>query len=366
MTAALALALLVCGASHPNSISRSRIVVDGAQAAIELSIQAQTVIEELGGDADGDLELSRAELAALGPALAAYVLQELELLAGGARVEGTVTRLDVVLDPPSGGVFPMLGQWVLIDLAYRHTAPLVDLTFGFHLFEVTNSAHRDYASLDFNGEPEQRFVFALGERVWRIEPWAEQRPRVVRAFAARGARDASLGAATIALLVAVLCASPRRRGALGAAALAALVASAGVVPGALELLPLPHAFAGLAAALSAAYVATDTLMHKTPRTPWIEAGAFGLVHGLHLGAGAARAVPDAPLERVAVIALAVGAAGALLAIGGVAWALLRALPGRRGRGTAEEWLVPAGVRKVICVGAALVGFGLFARRAGFL
>jgi len=369
----LAALLLACAAAgHPNSISRSRIEVDGARARVELAVQALTLIEEQGGDADGDLLLDDGELAAARPGIETYVLDHLALYTGGVpetggrRAAGAVTGLRAELDPPSGGQFPMLGQWVFLELAYQAAEPFQDLAVRFELFEVMNSLHLDYATLVWNGEEPQTFVFALGSRTWEHEPWSRRRPRVLRAFLARGARDAACGPDAPLLLAALLCASPRRRAALWAALLSVLGFALGLPAGALAHLPLPAGFAPLAAALSAAYVATDALLRRAPRVPWLEAGAFGLVVGLAAGQAAAGDVRDEPLSRAAALGLELGAAPAVLLIALLAYALLAALPGDRTAAGAEPWLAPKSVRRAALLLTAAAGFALFAARAGFL
>lgn len=372
LTALLALA---AASLHPNSMSRTRIEVEGPRARVELAVQALTLIEELGLDADRDLFLDEEELAAARPALESYVLKHLSLYtegapeAGGVRVSGAVTALSAALDPPAGGAFPMLGQWVFIELLYTAEAPLAHLAVSFELFKAMNNAHLDYATLVWNGEKAQQFVFAADSRTWVHEPWAERRPRVLSAFMAFGAR-ASASPATLALLVALLCAAPRGRTAGKVAFLAVLGAALGLAPGALGALgtaALPWGFAPLGAALSAAYVATDALLRGAPRRPLLEALVFGLVHGLAAGQAISADVLDEPLSGAAALGLELGYAPALLAIAAVLCALLAVLPGdRASQPEAEAWLAPRLVRAPLLFCAALVGFVLFASEAGFL
>ncbi len=364
--------LLAAAAGHPNSISRTHIEVEGARARVELAVQALTLIEELGGDADGDLLLDEGELAAQRPALEAYVPEHLSLFAGGppehggVRAAGALRALRAELDPPSGGAFPMSGQWVMLELDYEAPRPFEHLVVRFELFEVVNSLHLDYATLVWNGEEPQTFVFSLGERTWEHEPWAERRPRVLRAFLARGARGAGTGAAALALLAALVCASPRGRPAYAAALLAALAAGLGVAPGALATLPLPRGFAPLAAALSAAYVATDALLRRVPRRPWLEAAVFGLIQGLAAGQAASDEVLDEPLSGAAALGLALGHTLVLVPAALALAAVLGRWPGERGAPGAEPWHAPRFPRSALLATAACAGFAVFAWSAGFL
>jgi hypothetical protein len=64
------LALAACALAHPNSVSSSRLEVDGRELRLVLRCQARTLIESLAQvDADGDGLLTAAELEAARPVL---------------------------------------------------------------------------------------------------------------------------------------------------------------------------------------------------------------------------------------------------------------------------------------------------------
>ena len=93
----LAALLFAAAAGHPNSVSRTHIEVEGARARVEVAAQALTLIEELGGDADGDLLLDEGELAAQRPALEAYLREHLLFFAGAQLNELQDGQLYLVL-----------------------------------------------------------------------------------------------------------------------------------------------------------------------------------------------------------------------------------------------------------------------------
>jgi hypothetical protein len=363
--------LLTALAAHPNSISRSRIEVRGAEAEVELLVQAETVVEELGGDQDGDLAYDEAEFAELRPALERYVRERFLLYhggspeAGGSVVPGVVEGVELLRDPPASDGFALPGQW--IDVRLRCVAPEAfhDLTVVFGLFEVTDSLHLDYSTLWWNDEPAQTFVFSLGARVWRHTTWASERPRVLADGLRRGARG-SLAAALFPMFLLALTAAVRRgRGALAALSLAPLGFVLGLWPGALLDLPLPPAFAPLAAALSAAYVASDALLRGAPRPANLEATIFGAVHGLAAGHAAAEEMRAEPFVRLALVATELGAALVLFPLALALYALAARLPGERAS-PGLPWLLPRTPRRLVGGGVALAALALFSARAGFL
>ncbi|MEM7309877.1 MAG: hypothetical protein AAF682_24585 [Planctomycetota bacterium] len=376
---ALLAGLLALTVAHPNSISSSHITVEGASVRIELSFQTLTLIEELPVDDDGDLLLDDDELERHRATIESYVLEHLVLRSGGVDgtvLGGRVEALAPVVDPAASSGLPMLGQWLDLTLAYDADAPVEDFVVSWHLFEVMNAEHFDYAELVWNDEEPQSFVFGLGTRVWRHEPWAERRPRVVADFRRRGLEAALDAWPTLALLAVLACAARGRRGGFVGVALGAQLAAVALGTLALGLgvaergLP-PAAFLELAAPLSVAYVATDTLVRRAPRNPLLEALAFGAVHGFAAALPLVRDVGDEPQGGAAIAGLLQGWGVVMGGAAIVAAALLAGLPGdRRSAEGAEDaaapgWLAPRVPRIALSVAAAAAGFVLFARRAGF-
>src|SRR5262245_52628094 len=70
----LTLAACACALWHPNSVSSSRLVVDGRELAFELRCQVRTLVEACPAvDRDGDGALTQAELDAGRARLAKYL-----------------------------------------------------------------------------------------------------------------------------------------------------------------------------------------------------------------------------------------------------------------------------------------------------
>jgi len=358
--------LIALCVSHPNSFSTSLIEVRGDMVRVELVAQALTFIEELGLDADGDLLLDADEFERARPQLEAYVLEKLSVRSAGVALSGRVEGARTVMDPIPAGEEPRMGQWLEFELRFDHRAAVEDLAVGFELFEVMNSAHLDYSTLLFNDEQPQRWVFAMGSRLWEHETWAARRPRVLREFLRRGGAAALADGLTLGLLLMLLCACSVGRSGLGVAGLAVVGFGSGFGFAAAGLGALSSSFLGLAAALSVAYVATDTLLRQAPRRPLLEAVVFAAVHGLCAGDSLSRDVRAEPLTAAALTGLELGAMGVLAAAAALCWLSLGRLPGARDAEGEAAWLAPRAARRLAGSIAGLWGFWLFADRAGFL
>lgn len=358
---------LLGAAVHPNSVSQSILVVDGAEVRVEFAFQTLTLVEELGLDRDGDGELDDAELGAARPLIGDYVLEHFRVLdptRDDARLPGEVLSITTARRAE-----PMDEQWVTTDLRFSAPAPLEDVAVEFDPFRQMNAAHLDFASLEWNGAPLAYFGFGLGEDRWDFDTPAERRPGVIRAFLRRG-RDSLLGEPeALVLLTALLLAGAGGRAAWWAAGLLVVFHAAGLAWGALAPWTPPRSFLGLAGSLSAAYLACDTLLRSVPRLAWLEASLFGVALGIHAGMEGSRAVADEPMTSVALGAWVAATAGGLALAAALLIGLFALVPGER-RGEvadgAPAWLAARPMRVVLCLAVAAVGFWRFADRAGFL
>jgi hypothetical protein len=125
----------------------------------------------------------------------------------------------------------------------------------------------------------------------------------------------------------------------------------------------------LAIALSIAYVACENLLRREARNPWIEAFAFGLLHGLGFAGFLGEALTGEPLILTALVGFNLGVELGQLAVVLVTTVLIALAfrPWRRRvAGTAEAGLVPRAVRLGVSAIVALSGFYWFAERAGWL
>ena len=160
MTAGLALVLAALAAPHPDSLSRSLVVVDGAAARLELRVQTLTLIEELRWhfDANDNLYLDDDELAAGRAEIAAYLLAHYRLRVGGAEgplLQGRLVTAETMFaasDPWA------TRQWLVATATFEHDAPIEDLVLEMDLFGVSNPQHRDLALVEWNHEEPMSFV----------------------------------------------------------------------------------------------------------------------------------------------------------------------------------------------------------------
>ena len=153
----LALAPLSGAWTHPESLSRSRLTVTGAQVRLELHFQTLSLIEtrpEL--DLSGDLELDTAELEAGRAEIERYLLADWLLFADEQTKEllpGKVERVELLPGKENDL------QWMEATLAYQAPAPLAELVIESRLFRETNPWHRDLCTVTWNGEADVRHLF---------------------------------------------------------------------------------------------------------------------------------------------------------------------------------------------------------------
>ncbi len=364
---ACSLLLAVSAAAHPESLSRSRIAVRGSEAEVELRFQSLSLIEvqpQLDPRPDGAFDPQ--ELEGAREAIVAYLLRNFRLYeVRGEREEplpGSVVGLALAED--AGGADDL--QWLEARFAFRSGSALEVLTVESHLFHETNPWHRDSCSVAWNDEGEVWHTFRGGDTRWRFEPGHVRRPGVLATFVRLGVEHILGGYDHLAFLVALLVASRRLKTLVAVVTAFTLAHSITLAAAALGWVKLPSRFIELAIALSIAYVATENLLRRDPRNPWIEAFGFGLLHGLGFAGFLADALAGEQLLLTAVVGFNLGVELGQLAVV-LACVLVLALVFRRWRRErTTEGLAP----RPFCLAAsalvAVSGFYWFAERAGWL
>jgi hypothetical protein len=383
---ALALGAAPAAALHPDSISQSRVEVDGARATLELRCQIVSLLEVLPAlDVDGDGAVTELEVATARDAIMAYVGEHYRLVTGSDRdAEGGAP-----MTPEPGGVLllPMgteLGAgWELsgvdVALSFTHDGPIDDLLVTCDLFYDTSPDHVDMGQVRWL-DGEQR-SFGLERR----QPWVRVDPTGRGAFGwyvSRGLDAASGAWQGLILIAALLVAAAdwrRMREAVYTLTQAGLV---GVIisvegtefvaealgrEGALESMrPLLLA----CTALVGAYIACDPLLRPAvARARRMEAGLGGLLLGTALGAPFVHELAREP-SAVGYTGLAGLATGVVVlpALGLVVLGVFLGLRAEHGTAPAatdseadEETarLVPRTLARVLGGGLAAVGITAF-------
>lgn len=366
------LAAAVLAGAHPDSLSSTRVVIDGREARVTQRFQALSLIEVLPTlDRDGDRVLSLQELAEGRGEIERYLLGAWRLWGVGEAGEVALAgALESLLpdDPATLGPFDL--QRVEAELVFRGEQELGVLTLESRLFHETNPWHKDLVSVVFHGEDPVPHTFEGEPARWTFEPAHVRRPGVFAQFVRLGIDHIRTGFDHQAFLLALLVCSRRLRTLLGVVTAFTLAHSLTLACAAVGWIHVPARFVELAIALSIAYVACDNLLRREPRNPWFEAFFFGLLHGLGFAGFLADALVGEPLLKTALVGfnlgVELGQIALVLLVTTVVWVVFRSH--RRGPEDPEKprGLVPPGVRLVVSALVAVAGFTWFVERAGWL
>ncbi len=361
------------GRVHPDSMSRTRVVVEGSSVRVSMRLQSLSLIELMPRlDLDRDGVYSEAELGAGSDAIGSYLLGRWQLFVGagdGAPLEGRVTRLALAPDERES---PFDFQWMEAQFEFEAANDLETFAIESRLFLEANPYHRDFVSVFWHDEPEVRALLRADQPRFLFEPENVRRPGVFGFFARLGFAHILEGYDHLAFLLMLLVAAPRMRSLLGV--VTAFTVAHSITLGFAALDPegflgsIPSRFVELAIALSIAYVACENLLRDKARVAWIEAFAFGLLHGLGFAGFLGDALAGESLVVTALFGFNLGVeAGQLAVVSGLAlvFVALAKLPRAqiaRGEG---DGLVTRRLRKLSSVAVAIVAFYWFAERAGW-
>ena len=363
----LLLSLAPLGATHPNSHSSSRLVVEGRRIELQLRCQTQSLSEGLAGvDPNRDNLLSEAELESARASIASYVLAHYQLFPDG--VEGaalTGQLLDMRTSMASDS--PFAEQLLDARFEFASERDLAHLSIRCTLFLDSNAFHRDNATIVWNGEAPASWLFGEGVETWNFEPAAVRRPGVLWSYVKLGIEHIVTGYDHIAFLIALLVAARRLRSIVGVITAFTAAHSVTLACAALGVVDVPSRLVEMAIALSIAYVAAENLLFRKPAARWIEAFGFGLIHGLGFASAIGETLAAEPLKITALVGFNLGVECGQLGIVLALALLLRWLPGDRALdGEQRAWFAPKWLRVGASAVVTVLGLYWFAQRAGWL
>lgn len=357
---ALLLGLALFGSAHPDSLSSSRLMVQGDRVELTLRCQVQSLLEVIDGlDADLDGRVDATELQAREAEVGAYVSDRYRLrtgsdrdLAGGERLHARGEGCSLV-EPDDVDQAGFRSGAVDVQVTYSAERPVRDLLIEMRLFLETSPDHIDVATLVWPDGIEETHVLRGAAPIVRSDPTGRG---AFVAFATLGFQHILGGWDHLAFLVALLLASKRLRSLLWVVTAFTVAHSVTLALAALEVVDVGRysGFVEALIALSIAYVAAESLvLPREERARWPEAFAFGLVHGL----GFAGFLGDALLaERSKLVPLAAFNLGVelgqVLVVAALA-GLLALLPRRahdQQAFLAPPWLRRAGSAAVLALG----------------
>ena len=355
---------------HPNSSSRSHVTVGEEGVRVALTCQTRSLAEALPVDLDRDLRLDRRELEAGRDRIEAYLLERYTLrrdsrgeAGAGERLPGRLVELSAELD--QAALLPE--EWVTAELRFDAPGPPEDLLVEVHLFEVENPYHVDVCELTWGGEAPASFLFGIDGQAWFVQPAAARRGGVLGSFLRLGLEHILTGYDHLAFLAALLLASGGLRSLAGVVTAFTAAHSLTLALAALELVSVPPGLVELSIAMSIAYVGALNLLVPEPSGRWLEAFAFGLVHGLGFAGFVGAALRSEPLVLTGLLGfnlgVEVGQLGVILAL---ALAVAPLGGDRRHGERARAWLAPRWLRRAGSLAVALCGAYWFLERAGWL
>ena len=173
MIAALLCVVGACAARHPDSHSSSRVVVAGARVEVEILCQTRSLAETLHVDADGDERLDAAEFEQARALVTAYLREHYRVEpVGAASFWATGAALEIA----ASGAGSLDEQRVLARFTFEARGEFAGLVIHADLFAETNPYHRDSATLLWNDDEPQSWLFGEGVDTWNFEPAAMRRP----------------------------------------------------------------------------------------------------------------------------------------------------------------------------------------------
>ncbi len=351
---------------HPDSLSETLIEVRQQEARLSMRLQVLSLLEVIDGlDADADGEVTTSEVTAKQAEIMAYVHEHYGVWTGTDRdLEGGLPLAPLPMrlwhTPRREGDGYRKGS-VGLEILFKHDQPIRDLMVESSLFLTTSPAHIDLVTLQWGEQLGSTFSLSGAEPRARFDP------------SGRGAFGAFLGLGFghilggwdhLAFVAALVLASRRLRSLLGVVTAFTVAHSITLALAALKVVNL-YAYAGFIEALialSIAYVAADACLHpRNKRVRWLEAGGFGLVHGLGFAGFLGQSLVREQARGTALFAFNVGVElGQVLVVLGLV-AVLALIP-RRAEPEEERFLAPLMLRRVGSAAIAVLGLFWFVQR----
>jgi hypothetical protein len=361
----LALCALARAPVHPDSMSSSELVVDGAQARLLVRCQMLSLLEVLPQlDADGDGSVVDADVDRHADAIAEYVGEHYLLRTGTDREHAGGAALELSPDSvepwKNHDLAPRLRDWVEVRFHATSPVPIRDVLVESSLFLVTSPQHMDITTVRWVAsgasgvlvldaahprerfDPEGRGAFGVFVKLgWGhiLGGWDHLAFVLVLVLGSRRLRSlvSVVTAFTVAHSITLACASL----------------------GWIDLSQHAHLIEA-AIALSIAYVAADNLMREDRRRSHArEAFVFGLIHGLGFAGFLRESLVNEQARGMALFAFNVGVEAGQLAVVIVLALALRLVRGKQPPG---EYLAPKPVRRVGSAAVVVVGLVAFFQR----
>lgn len=350
---------------HPNSLSRSRVTVDGSVVTHELRLQVASVLEVVDADSNGDGRLDKAELADSSAELAAYLARNYQLVVdgGGVRDAGRILDVDIIdLAPDAFENGAFIDHAVRVVRRATDRAPVTDLTVRVSLFHDTSPAHRDFCTLVWNAEeqplrvfsrlsPQARFarvvamtiespteavkVAMAGSNTEEEAPPGSTGPGDVVIFGGRldafasfvrlGVHHILLGFDHLAFLLALIVAARAVWSLVGVVTAFTVAHSVTLALSAFGVVALPGRVVEAMIALSIVVVGVQNLIFPRPHGIIAMAFVFGLLHGLGFASVLSGLLADGRQRILALVGFNLGVELGQLAVVALVVAMLVAI-----------------------------------------
>jgi hypothetical protein len=264
-------------------------------------------------------------------------------------------------------------QWVDLGLDFESAGAVQDLRIEMTLFLDTSPAHFDDCTLVWNaGEPE-RAILSAARTTWHVRSSGAGSGGTLRLYLRLGVEHILGGYDHIAFVLALLVAARGLRSLVGVVTAFTVAHSVTLALAAFGVVSLAPRLVEIAIALSVAYVAAENLLRDAPaRTGalWIEAFAFGLLHGLGFAGFLGEFLEAEPRRALALVGFNLGVELGQLAVVALAVAFVRAVPRAAGPAApttpgGETALVSPTFRRTTSALVCAVGLYWFVRRAWF-
>lgn len=389
MGPALCLALLLAAlAPHPNSVSSSRLVVDGAHVELRVRCQALTLLEAFpDADANADGELAQRDLDRSLDLLEGYVREHYSLGIdwSAASRDGTPLALHLTgAQLSSGAVRDGSAHETLVDLSIHFDCPRApsNLVVDTRLFRESDPLHRDHAEIVWNGAAPVARLMWVEEPRWPFAPSTnaasgagDGERSVLASYVGLGVEHILTGYDHIAFVVALVIAARRTRALIGVVSAFTLAHSLTLAGAAFGAFDLPARIVEPAIALSIVWVGARNLLARPPARLWPEAFGFGLIHGLGFAGSIAETLAAERSKLAALLGFNLGVEVGQLAIVAALVAGL-ALAGRTRSARGEEraarpperderaTLAPVALRRLVALVVCALGAWWFVARVG--
>jgi hydrogenase/urease accessory protein HupE len=345
------------------SRSNSRVDIDGDVVRWTLRVQAESVREVLPLlDADGDevLQLSEAQAGAV--EIAEYLSQHFGLRSkelAGDEWRGELLRLG----PPSGPVDLVSGEWIEAAWEARGVESVEGLGVRMELFGVTSPDHIDVFELRQDGELSYTALFSASQPGAWIPDVGVGVVSFVQWFL-WGLSHILTGYDHLAFLLALLICVRGAKHAAWVVTSFTIAHSLTLALAAFGVVQMSDRFVELVIALSITFVATGGWSESPRRGVALEAGLFGLIHGLGFAGFVKESVTGVEHGLMSLASFNLGVeVGQLAFLAPIGFGLAL---WRRRRSPVDELWVPIQARRPLSVCVGLAGLYWFLVRAGWL